>query len=154
MIKKVYLTKEKLEKIKEELEVLRKEKRPAVIAKIRDARSMGDLSENAEYHSAREEQSFVEGKIQDFEYMIKHAELINESCKSKNVVDMGCTIECSINGKKQKFIIVGSAEVDISAGKISNESPIGSALMGKKVGDKISVNTPGGSVEYKILSIK
>ena len=152
--KEVYLTKEKLEQIKKDLEELIKVKRPEVISRIKEARSLGDLSENAEYHSAREEQGFIEGKIEELEYMIKNAKIITETCKSKSKVEIGCNVNCSIEGDgKIDFKIVGSAEVDVAAGKISNESPIGKALLGKKVGDVVEVDAPAGKMKYKILKI-
>ena len=153
--KEVYLTKEKLEKLKKELEGLIKVKRPDVMARIKEARSLGDLKENAEYHSAREEQSFIEGKIEELEYMVKNAKIIAESGKVKNKIDIGCKVACQIEGTKNKreFVIVGSAEVDVASGKISNESPIGMALIGKKVGDVIEVKAPSGTIRYKVLSI-
>lgn len=154
MPKEVYLTREKLEKIKKELEELRRVKRPDIIAKIKEARALGDLSENAEYHSAREEQGFIEGKIEELEYMARNAKIVDESGKTKSKVDVGCKIHCSIEGDgKIEFQIVGSAESDPMSGKISNESPIGQALMGKKVGDVIEVAIPAGKAKYKILKI-
>jgi transcription elongation factor GreA len=155
MSKEVYLTKEKLEKIKKELEELTKFKRPDIIAKIKEARALGDLSENAEYHSAREEQGFIEGKIEELSYMIRNAKVVGESDKVKKTIDVGCRVSCSIEGDgKTEFVIVGSAESDPMSGKISNESPIGQALMGKKVGDVVEVAIPAGKAKYKIVSIK
>jgi len=154
MAKEVFLTKEKLAELKSELEELTKVRRPDIIAKIRDARALGDLSENAEYHGAREEQSFVEGRIEELEYMIKNAKIIAESCRTKDKVDLGCKVDCQVDGDgKTQFIIVGSAEVDVASGKISNESPIGKALMGKKSGEAVEVQTPSGAMKYKILKI-
>ena len=155
MQKEVYLTKEKLEKIKAELEEFKKIKRPNIIAKIKEARALGDLSENAEYHSAREEQGFIEGKIEELEYIVKNARIVEEGRGSKGKVDIGCKVVCSIEKDgKAEFTIVGSVEADPASGKISNESPIGKALMGKKVGDIIEAAVPAGKVNYKILSIK
>jgi len=154
MSKEVYLTKEKLEQIKKELDELIKVKRPDIIAKIKDARSLGDLSENAEYHSAREEQGFIEGKIEELSYMVKNAKIVEESCNTQGKVDVGCKVSCSIEGDgKVEFMIVGSAESDPSKGRISNESPIGKALMGKKVGDIVEVAIPAGTAKYKIMKV-
>jgi len=151
--KEIFLTKEKLAELKNELDALVNIKRPEVVAKIREARALGDLSENAEYHGAREEQSFMEGKIEELEYMIKNAKIISEK-HSKEFVDLGCKVECHMESDgKQEFMIVGSAEVDVEKGKISNESPIGSALMGKKVGETVEVKVPDGVIKYKILKI-
>uniref|UniRef100_A0A7C4R9Y4 Transcription elongation factor GreA n=1 Tax=candidate division CPR3 bacterium TaxID=2268181 RepID=A0A7C4R9Y4_UNCC3 len=154
MNKEVFLTKEKLEELKKELEDLKKNARPEIIARIKEARALGDLSENAEYHSAREEQGRTEGRIEELEYMIKNAKIIDKTCKVKNKVDMGCKVTCSIEGDGNvDFTIVGSAEVDVFNGKISNESPIGKSLMGKKVGDVIEFDAPAGKTKYKILKI-
>lgn len=154
MKKDVYLTKEKLDQIKKDLEELKKVKRPDIILKIKEARALGDLSENAEYHSAREEQGFIEGKIEELEYMVKNAKIVGDSCKSNGTVDVGCKVSCSVAGDgKAEFMIVGSAEADPLSGKISNESPIGKALMGKKVGDSVEVDIPAGKVKYKIVKI-
>ena len=154
MNKDVFLTIEKLDKIKKELNELKKVKRPEIIAAIKEARALGDLSENAEYHSAREEQGRIEGKIEELEFMVKNAKIISESSKAKSKVEIGATVTCSISGDgKVEFKIVGSAEVDVFAGKISNESPIGQALMGKKVGDNVEVNVPAGKMKYKITKI-
>lgn len=155
MSKEVYLTKEKLEQIKKELDELVSVKRPDIIAKIKEARSLGDLSENAEYHSARQEQGFIEGKIEELSYMVKNAKIVEESSKAKVKVDIGCKVTCHIGSDgKTEFTIVGSAESDPINGKISNESPIGQALMGKKVGDVIEIEVPVGKAKYKIVSIK
>lgn len=153
MNKEVYLTKEKLDKIKSELKELLEVKRPDVIGRIKEARALGDLSENAEYHSAREEQGFIEGKIEELEYMVKNASIIKEDGKKKDRVGLGSAVETSGEGGKFTFHIVGSAEVDVGAGKISNESPIGKALMNKKEGESVEVETPGGKMKYKILKI-
>jgi len=153
MNKEIYLTREKLEELKQELKNLKEIKRPAVIKKIKEARALGDLSENAEYQSAREEQSFIEGKIAELEYMIKNAKIIERVCKREEGVGLGCKVLCAMDGEKQEFTIVGSAEVDVTKGKISNESPIGQALLGKKVGDIVEVEVPNGKIRYKILDI-
>ena len=156
MTKDVFLTLEKLQKLKEELGHLKSERRPDVIARIKDARALGDLSENAEYHSAREEQAFVEGRIEELEYMIKKARLIKEGGSGKDSVEVGSMVVCNNEeyGEKVTFNIVGSAEVDISSGKISNESPIGRALMGKKKGEVVEVAIPAGIIKYKILEVR
>ncbi|MDD5732048.1 MAG: transcription elongation factor GreA [Patescibacteria group bacterium] len=155
MQKEVYLTHEKLEKIKTELEELRRVRRPEIVARIKEARALGDLSENAEYHSAREEQGFIEGKIEELEYMVKNARMVDEGGKAKDRVGVGSKVICSIEKDgKIEFMIVGSAEADPTSGKISNESPIGKALMGKKVGEAVEVAIPAGNVKYKIVSIK
>ncbi|HRY60205.1 MAG TPA: transcription elongation factor GreA [Patescibacteria group bacterium] len=153
MSKEVYLTKEKLEQIQKELKELLEVKRPEVIGRIKDARALGDLSENAEYHSAREEQGFIEGRIEELEYMVKNASIISDDGKKKDRVGLGATVVTSSEGEKVTFKIVGSAEVDVANGRISNESPIGKAMMNKKEGETVEVETPGGKMKYKILKI-
>jgi len=145
-----YITKAGLEKIKMELAEL-KNKRIEISKKIEESKSLGDLSENAEYIAAREMQSFNEGRILELENLIKDAVII-ENDHSDNV-QIGSTVEVSLNGKNQVFVIVGSQESDPEHGKISNESPLGKAFLGHKKGDIIKIKTPNKIVEYKILSV-
>ncbi len=152
MSKKYLLTQEGLLKLNEELKVLVTEKRKDVIERIREAAAHGDLSENADYAQAREEQSFIEGRIQEIEDMIKNAEIIKHSANT-NSVTVGSTIVVKVNGEEKTYSIVGSNEANPSAGKISNESNVGRAVLGKKVGDKAVVTTPAGDKEYEIVSI-
>ena len=152
MSKKYLLTQEGLLKLNEELKVLVTEKRPSVIERIREAAAHGDLSENADYAQAREEQSFIEGRIQEIEDMIKNAEIITHSAQHSNVA-IGSTIKVRVNGEEKEYSIVGSNEANPSEGKISNESTVGVALLGKKVGDKVTITTPAGDKEYEIVSI-
>jgi len=141
---------------KEELELELKElkaRRTTIAAKIADARDYGDLSENAEYDAAREEQAQLESRIADIEDILKNATII----KPKNggsTVRIGNTVELSNAGKSVVYTIVGPVEADPMEGKISNESPIGSALMGKKEGESIGIETPKGKVTYKLVTIK
>ena len=153
MIKEILLTKEGLQKLEEELKILKENSRKEVIARIKTAREFGDLSENSEYEDAKNEQSFIEGRIQELESMIKHAKIV-EGNSQKGIVSIGSEVTVDIEGEKETFFIVGSTESDPVNGKISSESPVGRALMGKTKGDKIAVNTPDGKVEYKIIGIK
>lgn len=152
MSKKYLLTQEGLLKLNEELKVLVTEKRKDVIERIREAAAHGDLSENADYAQAREEQSFIEGRIQEIEDMIKNAEIITHAANT-NSVTVGSTIVVKVNGEEKTYAIVGSNEANPTAGKISNESTVGRALLGKKVGEKATVETPAGDKEYEIVSI-
>jgi transcription elongation factor GreA len=152
MSKKYLLTQEGLLKLNEELKVLVTEKRKDVIERIREAAAHGDLSENADYAQAREEQSFIEGRIQEIEDMIKNAEIITHAANT-NAVTVGSTIVVKVNNEERTYSIVGSNEANPTAGKISNESNVGRALLGKKVGEKAIVTTPVGDKEYEIISI-
>ena|SRR5689334_13507282 len=152
MSKKYLLTQEGLMKLNEELKYLINDKRKEVIERIREAAAHGDLSENADYAQAREEQSFIEGRIQEIEDMIKNAEIITASTQHSTVT-IGSTITVKINGDSKTYTIVGSNEANPAEGKISNESLVGRALLGKKLGDKIEVQTPAGEKSYEIASI-
>jgi transcription elongation factor GreA len=152
--KKIYLTKEGLEELKKEFAELTKNKRPDVLARVSQARSMGDLSENAEYVAAREELSFIDGRIDELEELIKQAVLIQEThAKGNHVVKLGSTVTVNIKGKKESFTVVGEWEADPDEKKISHESPLGKALIGKKVGEKVEVEAPAGKVVYTIASV-
>ena len=150
--KKIYLTKEGLKDLKEEYEQLVKVKRPDILERVSQARSMGDLSENAEYVAAREELSFIDGRIEELEELIKQAVLIQET-HSKGLVRLGSTVTVNIRGKKEVFMVVGEWEADPHEKKISHESPLGKALIGKKVGEKVEVEAPAGKVLYTIVSV-
>ena len=152
--KKIYLTKEGLEELKGEYEELTKKKRPDVLERVSQARSMGDLSENAEYVAAREELSFIDGRIDELEELIKQAVLIEEGhAKAGKIVELGSTVIVHIKGKKEEFTVVGEWEADPHDKKISHESPLGKALLGKKVGEKVEVDAPAGTVVYTIVSL-
>lgn len=149
---KVIITKQGLEKLKKELEILKTVRRKEVAERIKRALEQGDLRESAEYAEAKEEQGFVEGKILEIENKIRHAKVIDEH-KSLNKVTIGSTITILKNNSKINYTIVGSSEANPKEGKISNESPIGRAFLGHKPGDIVEVKTPGGLVRYKILEI-
>ncbi len=152
---KKYLTANRLEEVKKELEELKGEKRKDIARRIEDAKNLGDLSENAEYAEAREEQAFNEGKIKELENLIRNAEVIKENNSRKSVVKVGDSVEVKDSkGNKHTFTIVGSNEADPLNDKISNESPLGKSFLGKNKGDKISTNTPLGEARYKIIKIR
>lgn len=153
-MKESYISPEGLKKIKEELAELKNVKRPEVIERIGRARDQGDLSENAEYHEAREAQSFIEGKIKEIEYIIKNAVIISGDKKS-SVVGIGSTVHATCdNGLVIKYTIVGQAEADPSSGKISHESPLGRAFIGKEVGHEFELKIPAGTIKCKIDKVE
>ncbi len=148
-----FLTKEGLKKIKEELAELKNVKRPQLIERIKNAKELGDLSENADYQSAKEEQAFMEGKILELENLIKNA-IVVEKHKNGGIVEIGSQVKIETNGKTFEYTITGSNEADPLAGKISNESPLGMEMLGKKKGDEFVLKTPNGEIKYKILEVK
>lgn len=154
MPEKTYVTKEGLEDMKKELEYLQTKKRPEVIEALKEARALGDLSENAEYDAARSEQAEVEAKIASLNQMIENAEVIEEA--GTDEVSIGNTVEIEYveDGDKETYSIVGSTEADPFENKISNESPIAIAIIGKKVGEIAKVKSPNGEYEVKITNIK
>lgn len=149
-----YISKDGLEKVKIELEQLIKVERPEVIERIAAARELGDLSENAEYHDAREKQSFIEGKVQELENIIKNAIIIKAN-KQTDSVAIGSTVHASCdNGMKFKYTIVGHSEANPGEGKISNDSPLGQAFIGKSLGHEFELNVPAGKLKCKITHIE
>ena len=153
--KKVYLTEQGYENLKKELDDLINVKRPANINAIKEASALGDLSENADYDAARAEQAEIEGRIKQVEVMLENAEIIKEASKDK--VGIGSTVAIEYlddEDEEDEYTIVGSQEADPFAFKISNESPIAKALISKKVGDIVTVESPNGSYQVKITSIK
>ena len=153
MTGETYLTEEGLKSIQEELEYLKLTKRPEVINALKEARALGDLSENAEYDAARAEQATVEAKIVELEAMIEHAVIIKEVNNGKVSIGNSVKIEYVDDGDTEEYSIVGSKEADPFNNKISNESPIAQAIIGKKVGDVCSVASPNGEYQVKILEI-
>ncbi|ANB59926.1 transcription elongation factor GreA [Anoxybacteroides amylolyticum] len=150
------MTKEGKEKLEQELEYLKTVKRKEVVERIKIARGFGDLSENSEYDAAKDEQAFVEARIQTLENMIRNAQIIEEDTTNPGVVSLGKSVTFIElpDGEEETYTIVGSAEADPFEGKISNDSPIAKSLMGKKVGDEVSVQTPGGEMLVKIVAVK
>ena len=154
---KVPLTSRGAEKLRDELQLLKSVKRPTVIKAIAEARAHGDLKENAEYHAAREQQSFIEGRINDIEGKLSNAQVIDVTQMSANgKVIFGATVELSDEdtGKEVTYQIVGEDEADIKANRISITSPIARALIGKEKGDTAEVNAPGGKKMYEILAVR
>jgi transcription elongation factor GreA len=148
-----YLTREGFERLQHELDYLRSTKRIEVAERLRDALEDGELIENAELEAAKNEQSFVEGRIKELEILLSNAHLIEETTKSDNV-QVGSKVEIQEEGMDpEQYVIVGAAEADPRLGRISNESPLGKALLNHKAGDKVKVEAPGGEFEIEILSI-
>lgn len=150
--KEIYLTSEGFLKLEEELDHLKKVERPDVINAIKEARALGDLSENAEYSSARERQGKLEARIKEIEYTLEHATIIENSNDGKVRVGSIVTIMYD-DDDEEEYTIVGTNEADPFANKISNESPIAIAIMGKKEGDVASVDSPNGSFDIKIVKV-
>jgi transcription elongation factor GreA len=150
--KTVYLTSEGLERLKSELNELVTVDRPRVAQRIHDAKLDGDISENAEYEDAKQEQSFLEGRIALIEVQLRNAEVIEHSNGDK--VRIGSTVVLKSPDGNETYTIVGSAEAAPREGRISNESPVGSALMGRKKGDVVTVQAPDGAIDYTLVSIK
>ena len=155
-MEKFPITNEGFKKLETELKFLKSSERPSVIKAIAEARAHGDLSENAEYHAAKEKQSFIEGRIADLENKISRAEVINTEVLSGDKIIFGATVTLGIVGKKKNMIyqIVGTEEADVENGKISVSSPLARALLGKKIDDLVEVSSPGGSKEYEVENIE
>lgn len=156
MMEKTYpMTLEGKQKLEAELEELKIVKRKEIIERIKIARSYGDLSENSEYESAKDEQAFVEGRITTLEKMLRFAEVIDDQAVAADEVSLGrrVTFIELPDGEEESYVIVGSAEASPLEGKISNDSPIAKALIGKKIGAEVSIETPGGSMNVKITKI-
>jgi len=147
-----FLTKEEYEKLKKELNYLKTEKRKEIAEDFKRAIDFGDISENAAYDEARSQKGFLESRISELKSLLAEAKVIES--KGRDSVGVGSTVELESNGEKMKFRIVGSVGTDVSKGKISYESPLGKALMGKKKGEIVEINVPAGRIKYKILKIK
>lgn len=153
MTKPYYISDEGLKELKKELETLRTVKRPEIAEHIKEAKALGDLSENAEYQEAKESQAINEGRIAELEDLLRRAVVIKKR-DGLGRVWIGSTVEVKSGIKHRAFTIVGSEESDPSRGLISNESPLGQAFLGKEVGDEVEVETPGGKAKYKIVAIR
>jgi len=155
-VKEVILTPEGYEKLKQEIEHLSNDKRREVAERIRIAREFGDIAENAEYDDAKNEQMLLEHRIATLEERLRHARVIDKKDIPKDVVSVGSTVKLRDVDAKQtvEYRIVGSAEANPAENKLSNESPVGKAIMGKKKGETVEVVAPRGSLKYKILEIK
>ncbi len=156
MSDEILLTEEGYEELEEELRHLKEEKRKEVAEKIKIARDYGDISENAEYDEAKNEQAFVEGRIKKLEKMLENARVVKKDEINNHTVNVGNAVELKELGSEEvyTYTLVGSAEADPLQNKISNQSPIGKAVIGNSIGDEVEVETPEGTVEYRILSIQ
>lgn len=152
--KEIFLTKEGLAELQAELDDLKQNVRPEVIGQIKEARAQGDLSENAEYHAARDRQGHVEARIKELEYLIDNATMIED--KKSNTVQVGSTVEIKYiaDNETETYHIVGSTEADPFENKISNESPIAKGIMGKKKGSIVTIESPNGNYDIEIVSLK
>ncbi|WP_236587885.1 transcription elongation factor GreA [Tumebacillus amylolyticus] len=150
-----FLTREGLAKLEDELDFLKSSKRKEVAERIKIAVSYGDLSENSEYDAAKDEQAFVESRIVQLEKMMRNIRIIEPGSEDRSSVSIGVTVKLKEvpDGDVETYQIVGTTESDPLDGKISNESPLGSSLIGRQVGDRITVNTPGGQLEFEIIEI-
>jgi transcription elongation factor GreA len=151
--KDFYLTQDGVDKLKTELDDLVNNQRQVIASRLKEAKEYGDLSENTAWDDAKDQQAFVEGRIAEIENVLKHAKII-ENPKNKERVDIGSTVHLELEDGVQKYTIVGSTEANPDEGKISNESPIGRALLGKKPGEKVEVTVPSGTIMYKIAKIE
>lgn len=156
MADKKVVTREGYEELKERLEYLKTTKRYEVAERLKIARGYGDLSENAEYEEAKQEQGFVEGEINELEAMIRNVEVLSEDEIKTDVISIGSIVKLLDTDfdEEEEYRIVGSAEANIKEGKLSNESPVGKALLGHKIGETVVVEVPAGKVNYKILEIR
>jgi len=152
--KKIYLTKEGSAELKKEYDELVNVKRVDVLTRVAQSRNMGDLSENAEYVASREELTFIDGRIDELEIILKQAVIIRDTKTSNHAIKLGSTVTLHINGKKEIFTVVGEWEADPENKKISHESPLGKVLLGKKVGEKVQVEAPAGKITYAIINVK
>jgi transcription elongation factor GreA len=149
------LTKQGLETLRSELEELLNVKRPKLVERLSNARSQGDLSENSDYQSAKEELEFLDGRIDELTEVVKTADVVSTGAKAaKDGIGVGTKVTVKVNGAKTIFDIVGEWEADPINKKISHESPLGLALSGKKVGDRVDVEAPAGKLQYEILSVE
>lgn len=150
----ILITKEGLDDLKKEYDNLINVKRPHLVERMTNARDLGDLAENSDYAAAREDLAFVDGRIAELEDILHEAKLITIRRGNRSTVSMGCKVELNFNGKKDNFTIVGDWEADPILKKVSHTSPLGKALIGKKVGETVTVEAPAGKLIYKILKIE
>lgn len=150
----IKVTKQGLDELKRELAELRDVKRPHLVDRLANARSQGDLSENSDYQSAREELEFLDGRIDELEEVVKNAQVVSVEGGGRSGVGVGTKVTLKANGKQTVFNIVGEWEADPMNKKISHDSPLGVALLGKNVGDKAEVEAPAGKIQYEILAIE
>ncbi|MBP9760815.1 MAG: transcription elongation factor GreA [Candidatus Magasanikbacteria bacterium] len=148
-----YLTKEKYAQLEQEREELIKRTMPETAVRIDEARQLGDLRENAEYHAARERMAWLQSRVKEIDAILQLAEIVSSKASSAHSVGIGNTVVISFNGKEKTYSIVGAQEANPQTGHISNESPIGNALLGRKVGDTGTITLPGGEQPFEVLSI-
>jgi transcription elongation factor GreA len=149
-----YLTPEGVERLQKELEELTGPARKELASRLRNAIQQGDLSENADYHKAKEDQAFLEGRIQELEHILRNVIIIEDKPKQRDIIEIGARVTVQEEGfDTETYRLVGAKEADPRNGHISNESPIGRALLGHRVGDKVVVETPNGQTQFKILNI-
>ena len=149
-----YMTQESLSGLQAEYEELKNKKIPEIADRIDEAKQQGDLSENAEYHSAKEDMAWAQGRLLEIEHLLANAQVIESGRKSNGAIMVGQTVVVENNGVKKEYAIVGPQEADPFNGKISNESPLGEAFLGRSVGESVEAQTPAGKQLYKILSVK
>ncbi|OGC62375.1 transcription elongation factor GreA [candidate division WWE3 bacterium RIFCSPLOWO2_01_FULL_53_14] len=149
---KVYLTREGLKNLQEEYDQLVNVRRKEVAEKLQKARDLGDITENAAYDTARDEQAFVEGRVAELDDLLKRVEMVGE--EKASAVQVGSKVKVHLDGNEQEFQIVGAPEANPVDGKISHESPLGQALLGKKVGEEVEIDAPAGRLIYHVLEIK
>jgi transcription elongation factor GreA len=155
MGEQLFLTSEGAKRLRLELAQLKGPEREAMSKRLRFAISQGDLSENADYHKAKEDQAFLEGRIQELEYLLKNATIVEAPTGRRDQVEVGVTVTVQEDDyDPETYYIVGAKEADPRNGRISNESPIGRALMGARVGDVVTAETPGGQLRFKLLKIE
>lgn len=152
-MKKFQFTKAGFDKIKSEYEELKNKKQPYAIDRLQKARAMGDLSENSEYHAAKEDLAFVEGRLRELEELLSKAEVIKDH-NTNGAIELGCQIVLEKNGVKEKLLMVGEFEADPLKKKLSHTSPLGKALIGRRIGEVFDIDVPAGKMRCKILDIK
>ena len=149
-----YLSQESFDNLQKEMNDLKSQIIPDIAKKIDEAKQQGDLSENAEYHQAREEMSWVQGRLMELQQILSNAQIITRDPKNSGTVSLASKVIITANGAERIFTIVGPQEIDLTKGFISNVSPIGGALLGHQAGDEVEVITPGGKQVYKIIAVK
>lgn len=152
-MKKIQFTQDGYTKLQQELDLLKKTKLPQALDRLQKARAMGDLKENSEYTASKEDLAFVEGRVRELEELLHNATIVEVNVE-EGAIEIGCSVEVETNGKKTEFMIVGEFEADPMSKKLSHTSPIGSALLGKKKGDKVEIEVPAGKNVYTIVNVK
>ncbi len=152
-MKKIQFTQDGYTKLQQELDLLKKTKLPQALDRLQKARAMGDLKENSEYTASKEDLAFVEGRIRELEELLHNATIVEVNLE-EGAIEIGCSVEVETNGNKTEFMIVGEFEADPMSKKLSHTSPIGSALLGKKKGDKVEIEVPAGKNVYTIVNVK